>query len=314
MIKRFTTRQSELSFATAAIFLVALAVAIFMTLWDPNLVIPAHAWNMVMGLYVLIIAWIFWYGSRLSVAMSVSLVSIVIAILLIFAYVTTSAIHSVVSGLFLPIIGIYLMWFNRKIIARILIASFLSVFSLVMISKYDHKFYLVVFTIVTETLVASEIIRALVDRLQRATLVDSLTKTWNRRGLHRQLKVEVDLANRNQSPLSLLYIDLDDFKIVNDTQGHNAGDQALKDFVQQVSTQIRPRDIFARMGGDEFLLVLPETSQHASEILAQRLQRDSPIAWSYGISQYRVGESFDELLARADTMLLEGKAERKVGR
>ena len=95
---------------------------------------------------------------------------------------------------------------------------------------------------------------------QRASTIDSLTGLWNFRYLTDSLNREIERAIRFDRSLSLLMLDLDWFKRVNDTHGHQRGDDVLREFATRVTVEIREVDTLARYGGEEFVLVLPETS------------------------------------------------------
>ena len=108
--------------------------------------------------------------------------------------------------------------------------------------------------------------------LQRLAITDSLTDLSNRRNLMNCLRKEFVRSTRLGTPLSLIMIDLDHFKRVNDTYGHQAGDKVLVAVAQLLSENVRPYDIAARYGGEEFSLLLPETDGETAEKIAERLR------------------------------------------
>ncbi|KAA0957353.1 sensor domain-containing diguanylate cyclase [Planococcus sp. ANT_H30] len=103
---------------------------------------------------------------------------------------------------------------------------------------------------------------------------DSLTALFNRRYFQEQLTKEVNLALQNKTPISLLYIDTDDFKGINDTHGHPVGDKVLKKLALQITNSVRLSDITARIGGDEFAILLPNTNKVELEMIANRLNQE----------------------------------------
>lgn len=146
---------------------------------------------------------------------------------------------------------------------------------------------------------------------------DALTGIFNRREILERTNKEIKRSQRYQTPLALLVLDLDHFKQVNDVHGHQAGDDVLKQFVQRVGGCLRPNDLFGRMGGEEFLLVLPHTSVDAALALASRLlpvvaEGGSPLpvcTVSIGLTEWQPGDtSVDSLIARADSALYAAKA------
>ncbi len=102
---------------------------------------------------------------------------------------------------------------------------------------------------------------------------DSLTGVLNRRGVVERLEQEISRAKRDKSPLSLVMIDLDCFKLVNDEHGHITGDAALQKFVLELSTCIRQYDVLGRFGGDEFIVCMPKTDLKSAVIITERMRK-----------------------------------------
>jgi diguanylate cyclase (GGDEF)-like protein len=143
-------------------------------------------------------------------------------------------------------------------------------------------------------------------RLQADT--DHLTGLLNRSGFFAAALRERSLADRTGAPLSVALIDLDRFKEINDRAGHAAGDELLADLARQWRERMRPSDILARHGGDEFVLLLPCTRPSGAHAALRRLRgEDDTVGWSVGISEWASGEELDAPLARADKQLYEAK-------
>ena len=159
-------------------------------------------------------------------------------------------------------------------------------------------------------------------RLKRLTLIDPLTGLYNRRGLQRVLTREVQWARRERD-LVVLLIDLDDFKRVNDTLGHAAGDSVLKDVAQKMKSSLRTTDYPARIGGDEFLVLLPQTRVAEGLRVAEKLRlaiaestalrsKDMKVSASVGLLQASPEcASVEELIAQAHTALKRSKTTGK---
>ena len=156
---------------------------------------------------------------------------------------------------------------------------------------------------------------------QVSTLVqkDPLTFALNRRGLEEAFRVESMRAKRYSAPLSLAVLDLDDFKRVNDSLGHAAGDRALVHLATTLQLALRPNDYIARFGGEEFALLLPVTDLEGALEAGERLLKEMaqrPFIWqgqlhvitfSVGVCQWRVDETLECLVQRADTAMYEAK-------
>ncbi len=155
--------------------------------------------------------------------------------------------------------------------------------------------------------------------LDRIATIDPLTGAYNRRAFMNHAERELLRAQRSGSPLTLLLLDLDRFKRVNDTFGHLAGDALLRRFSEIVTARLRRTDLFGRYGGEEFCLLLPDTDLTGAASLAEALRREvatRPLPYqgheiaasvSIGIAACRSGEDLDAALAAADQALYRAK-------
>jgi diguanylate cyclase (GGDEF)-like protein len=148
---------------------------------------------------------------------------------------------------------------------------------------------------------------------------DDLTDIFNRRGLMTHLNIELARCRRFPRSAAVLMIDIDHFKQVNDTYGHAAGDTVILGMVEAVKQQLRDTDIFGRLGGEEFLVVLPAMESEGALIAAERIREcvekatiavpghTVRIAVSIGVAVYAPEDSADSMLARADDALYAAK-------
>jgi len=162
------------------------------------------------------------------------------------------------------------------------------------------------------------IIRKQTHTLRELSRRDVLTGLFNRRAIEEYLKEEMGRFARNGSPFSVIMLDIDHFKNVNDTYGHNAGDDVLVKLGVIVLRIIRMTDRFGRWGGEEFILLLPETQSGDASILAERIRKqvaetkyDNALSLtvSLGVAEHRSEESLTMLLQRVDAALYRAKEE-----
>jgi diguanylate cyclase (GGDEF)-like protein len=157
--------------------------------------------------------------------------------------------------------------------------------------------------------------------MQRQALTDSLTGCYNRRSFDMQLERDLQLATRMRQPLSLIMLDLDNFKDINDYAGHELGDQALRSLADILRAELRAVDTAARFGGDEFAVILPQATIEGAQVVAERLRariRETtvtgygPITASLGIGSFpHHATSRHGLVVAADQALYHSK---RVGR
>lgn len=157
------------------------------------------------------------------------------------------------------------------------------------------------------------------DEASRQMRHDQLTGTLNRRGLEEVFEKEAARAQRRGSTLSIGLLDIDHFKKLNDTLGHHTGDAALVHLANVVRKHLRPQDVLARFGGEEFLILLPETETDDAYRALIRLQRELTreffmadqqkivITFSAGVTPLGTGESFDAAMKRADAAMYQAK-------
>jgi diguanylate cyclase (GGDEF)-like protein len=167
----------------------------------------------------------------------------------------------------------------------------------------------------TDQVFAVDKVEELAQEVYKMALLDPLTGLFNRRYIEQRLQDEIARSQRHGRPLSVILFDLDEFKQVNDTYGHGAGDSLLRAFAERLSKATRGSDASSRYGGDEFLVVLPECKPENVQHVLKRLEgirvdiegRNLPIALSAGSAELLSGESAKELLARADAALYSNK-------
>ncbi len=156
-------------------------------------------------------------------------------------------------------------------------------------------------------------------KMERLAITDKLTSIYNRRKFDEIIENEIKRAARYRTPLSLLLMDVDRFKRINDTYGHHMGDQVLRQVVRMIKENIRSSDVIARWGGDEIIILTPGIDLQNATLLAEKLRslmearsfirpHADNITMSIGVAQYQPGEKSNDLLRRADAALYQAKS------
>src|SRR5690606_5245620 len=158
-------------------------------------------------------------------------------------------------------------------------------------------------------------------RALNAALTDALTGIDNKRSFDNQIQREMDLARRHKGDLSLILLDLDHFKSINDTHGHVVGDEVLKEVAARIQTTCRQSDLCFRLGGEEFAVILSHTDTEGARIIAERVReavnatpvevqgRTVKVTISLGVTSFCEDDSSRELISRADLALYCAKAQ-----
>ncbi|MBL4832713.1 MAG: GGDEF domain-containing protein [Pseudomonas sp.] len=162
----------------------------------------------------------------------------------------------------------------------------------------------------------------LVAKTEELSLRDPLTELYNRRYIREVFYNELDRNRRNKTQLAIVMIDIDDFKQINDTYGHHAGDQTLIQVSKLILSVCREVDIVSRWGGEEFLILCPETNSSQGQLVSERLlaiinshefSDIKDVTISIGVVCSNLGESFEAIVNRADDCMYKAKNNGKNG-
>ena len=156
--------------------------------------------------------------------------------------------------------------------------------------------------------------------LKRLTIEDPLTGLFNSRHFFNELDKEIKRSDRYLNPISLIFIDIDNFKLINDTHGHMIGDKILSIIAMKIKACLRSNDTAFRFAGDEFTVILPETTSKEAKFVADRILSKfahepividekvlADVTLSIGISEYQINETRDQFIHRADALMYEAK-------
>lgn len=203
------------------------------------------------------------------------------------------------------------VWLSADLVTR-------DVYSHALIPFWNTLIRLTFFIIIT--LLLSALTRAL-RRENELARVDHLTGAANSRFFHFLAQREIDRCQRYRHPFTLAYIDLDNFKAVNDRFGHSVGDRVLSAVVASIKNQVRKTDLVARLGGDEFVVLLPETGEDAARLAISKIadqlgkemrENDWPVSFSIGaLTCIAAPPSTDALVKMADELMYAVKGDNK---
>ncbi|QFR50219.1 diguanylate cyclase [Sulfurimonas lithotrophica] len=199
---------------------------------------------------------------------------------------------------------------NQKSINKVKIKyadeTYYFMLNAVLISKEDN-YYSVVFSDITNE-------EHYKHQLENWSITDMLTGIGNRRYFHTKINDEIYNCMRYKHPLSIVMFDIDYFKRINDKYGHKVGDDVLIEYTRFISSMLRESDIFCRIGGEEFVILLPYSAKSDAQKIAEKLRigveehkEVVPITVSFGVSQYIENEDVDSILKRVDDALYEAK-------
>jgi diguanylate cyclase (GGDEF)-like protein len=199
----------------------------------------------------------------------------------------------------------------RGLVGLVLLFNTYTIYQQVQVKRLRRQF--------SEQLQAMGRLRIRAEEFHRQATIDPLTGLYNRRFAEQRLAAEAARSQRYGHPLTVISFDLNNFKKINDNHGHPAGDEVLKAFADRLNTAIRVSDFAVRMGGDEFLVILPECTVGQMQSLLNRIAKVEvnhegkiiPVDYSYGCVGYEPGETPQRFLERADQLLYADKRRSK---
>jgi diguanylate cyclase (GGDEF)-like protein len=217
-------------------------------------------------------------------------------------------------GFALVCIVLYAAYFFTRVAARVHTALAVAGFVVGTVVGGVHRVAVVVLVVVLFLVVAEELSGTLNTRLRLQGRTDGLTGLANRSWFRLAASREIADADRRRRPFSLVLLDLDDFKSVNDAGGHRAGDTLLVELTRSWQSRLRRDDLLARYGGDEFAILLRDTTATQTTPLLDELRAAHPMSWSAGVACWTPGTDLDAMFEQADQDLYRAKGLRHIPR
>jgi diguanylate cyclase (GGDEF)-like protein len=237
-----------------------------------------------------------WWAIHVAVALAGALVGLL-------AWRSASAVGIVGLGPALIGIGLYAAHFFALGAARLHVLALVTLVTAGAIAAAPGGFAVPWVVLVVATIALTEAQGRLARTLRTAATTDPLTGVANRRAWEAEAARNLARAHRTGEPLSFAILDLDDFKVVNDREGHGAGDALLCELTAGWSRRLREADLLGRYGGDEFVLCLPTTDEDGAWQILSQLDETHEFAWSVGVATARRDDTLNTVLARADAHL-----------
>ena len=295
-----------------SIFLI-LVIAFFIMLGEKQVQLKMLDWTSGYALIVTIAYLLIYYHYETSVGASAFYVQslAVIVLILIFFSLDSHWLHMVVISIILSSGFIVATYFRKDDVA---VSGFAAVFVYILLALAISSYAAYRINIYKRKQFMGR------KQLKQLSEKDALTKAYNRGKFDQELKYWIDLAKRYNYGFALIIMDIDNLKTINDLHGHVAGDKVIKEFADLVRNYLRSSDIFARWGGDEFTILLPNAGLDQALQMAERIRDnvvknifsyEESVSCSFGLAVYEKDDDHSNLIQRADSRLYRAKKEGK---
>ena len=303
------SRRTVLASVTGILYLVPGVLLLFATVFytpgkNPRWVLGAlGTLGMAMAVIALLRGRAF---TRLEATVMLAIQLVAIAAMTHTSHLDTAAFS---NGVGLPLVGIYTSLLLKRP-AVVVYYLGLAAYVAAVAARGDSTLTTGAFVIAIEATVATEIVRVLFERMRWLARADPLTGVLNRHGLELAGQRLLTRARRRRTPVSVVLIDLDDLREVNNTRGHRAGDDLLVAATRQWLDDLSGDEVAGRVGGDEFVLMLPGVDAERARARVRTLAEEATVRWTAGVAQMRGEESLADLIERADQEMYARKPAR----
>jgi|SRR4051794_22306087 diguanylate cyclase (GGDEF)-like protein len=291
----------------AVLYAVAGALCLIAAVWPMNSETPVSL-LLAIGVVGLGGAAAFWLlGARTRWAAVHAAIVLAGGLTAFLAWRSVGAVGIVGLGPVVIAIGLYSAHFFPLAAARLHVLLLLTLTTAGAVAAAPGGFVVPWVVLVLSTAALTEAQGRLARNLRTAATTDPLTGVANRRAWEAEARRNLARAHRTGEPLSFAILDLDQFKVVNDREGHGAGDALLCELTAGWSRRLRGADLLGRYGGDEFVLCLPGTDEDGAWHVLQQLDETHPFPWSVGVATAGKDDTLGSVLARADAQLYQSK-------
>jgi diguanylate cyclase (GGDEF)-like protein len=294
----------------ALLYAISGGLCLASALWPMNEHTPTGVLAVLGGVGLVVGGLIWFLRYRLGMPalhLAVALFSTLIGLV---AWRSATAVGIVGLGPVVLATALYAAHFLSLLAARLQVLFLVAVVSAGAWAAAPSRFLFPWLDLVVAVLVLAEAQGRLAHALRTAAATDPLTGVANRRAWEAEAERHIARAARTGEPVTIALLDLDEFKEVNDRDGHHAGDMLLRELTVAWRTRLRRADFLGRYGGDEFVLCLPATDEAGADELLDQLRSTHGFTWSSGAATARGGESLTVLLSRADAALYADKRGR----
>lgn len=314
-LTRLRARTTTYSIVTATIVLFMGVLFVFELFEDDITVFEYWLSAALLAASLLVAVQVFWMGLRFPAWVGILVILAHALVSVYYIGFSDERQNTIASLQQLPIMAMYCAWFYGARFARVTVAIIVGAVCLaILLGPFGQPGGMLgpinVLGLALFAWLCLEMGLFVRHRMMLQINTDPLTGALNRRGFFEQAAREIRRAQRSTHPLAIAVLDLDHFKSLNDGEGHAAGDDVLKSLVAQWISLSRPHDVLGRMGGDEFVMLLPETTATDATRLLQRMRDLAIHPWSWGVAEFVSGETIDDAVRRADEAMYEQKRNR----